>query len=162
MAKDDLNKRTITHNDVIKVGGKETTVGRLMIGERLPESFRKQDDLLHDPKFVLKKKDIRRMMGELAKSDPKQFSITVDALKDLGNQHSYDSGFSFSLNDLKVPKAERNAILAKYDAEAKKVTGPKIDRDRQLVDIYTKANQELGEKLLPHFEKADNHIYRMV
>lgn len=152
-------------NDVFKLGDKHTTLGRMTIGSLLPEEFRHNETLHHDPKFSINKKYMKGLLGEIAKKDPKSFSITVDRLKDLGNEHSYASGFSFGLKDLDVQKELRAEVLKKYDEQAVKVRAGKKsqkDKDTEIVDIYTKATDEMVEKLLPHLEKTDNKIYTMV
>ena len=154
-------------NDVIKVGGQDTTLGRLTINNHLPDEFKKtrEDELLHDPKFVLRKGNVRGLLGDIAKKDPKSFSMTVDRLKDLGNDYSYQAGFSFGLKDLDVQKDVRDRVLKKYDDEAdvvKKSKGTQRDKETKLVDIYSKATDELVKEMLPHLEKSDNKIYTMV
>lgn len=151
--------------DVIKMNGKETTLGRLTITGLLPDEFKKHDDLQHNPAYVLRKSNVRGLLGDIAKKDPKNFSITVDHLKDLGNEYSYQAGFSFGLKDLDIQKDLRARILKKYDAEAHQVKKEKLstrDKEQKLVDIYTKATDEMVKEMLPHLEKSDNKIYTMV
>ena len=152
-------------NDVFTIGGKKTTLGRMTINSYFPDGFKANEELLHDSKFTLKKKNVKQLLGNLARQDPKSFALTVDKLKDLGNNYSYEAGFSFGLKDLDVQKGLRDHILHPYDVEAGKIRSSKLskeEKDAKLVKIYSMATDELEKELLPHFEKTDNKIYTMV
>lgn len=156
-------------NDVITVGGKKTTLGRMLIAQHLPGTFRGDDKLLNnlqDPKFTFNKKGVRGLLEDIARSDPKSFANTVDNLKNLGNQYSYELGFSFGLKDLHVNKDLRDSILKKYDAEAVKLRkDSKLsvpDRNAKIVSLYNKATEELVDAHKPHFESSNNNMYTMV
>lgn len=156
-------------NDVITIGGKKTTLGRMMIAQHLPSEFRGNDKFmsnLQDPGFVLTKKGVRSLLEDIARSDPKSFSSTVDHLKNLGNQYSYELGFSFGLKDLHVHKELRDSILKKHDAEASKARKDSgltpAEKHSKLVSIYTKATEELVSAHKPHFDASGNNMYTMV
>jgi DNA-directed RNA polymerase beta' subunit len=160
---------------VIKIGGKETTLGRLLIAQHLPVSVKGDAEfakLLQNPDFELVKHSkgplrvgVHDMLEAVAKNDPKNFANTVDALKNLGNNYSYELGFSFGLKDLHVDKALRAHVLKKYDAEAdvvKSGKGTQAEKDDKLVDIYDRATTELVKANEPGFKSSGNRIYQMV
>lgn len=161
-------------NDVISVGGKETTLGRLLIAQHLPDSLKEKrlGDLLQSPKFELAKRTkgehqlgVHDLLEQVAKHDPKSFAKTVDALKDLGNNYSYELGFSFGLKDLAVNKPLRDGIIKKYDAEAVKIRAGKLsptEKNEKIVSLYGDATTELVKAHEPGFAAADNNIYTMV
>jgi DNA-directed RNA polymerase subunit beta' len=167
------DKGTLHVTDVIKVGGKSTTLGRLLIAEHLPDEI-KQSYLprLFDPKFELVKYTkgshqigVHDLLGEIARHDPKSFSESVDNLKNLGNKYSYEMGASLGLDDLKVHKTLRDGILKKYDEAAGKVKRSSLtqaEKNAKTVDIYTNATAELVKAHEPVFEKENNNMYRMV
>ncbi len=162
-------KGTIKVTDGIEIGGHKTTIGRLLITQHLPEVI-KNDEALNkkflDPKFELNKKDVRNLLENVAKHDPKSFAFTVDKLKDIGNHYSYELGFSFGLKDLKAQKGVRDDVLKRADSEASKVKGNSklspTQRHEQLIDIYTDATKEMVDAARPKFEAADNNMYKMV
>ena len=166
-------KGTLHVTDVIKVGGKDTTLGRLLIAEHLPDEV-KQAHLhrLFDPKFELVKstKDEHRLgvqdlLGEVAKHDPKSFAVTVDNLKNLGNRYAYELGASLSLKDLYVDKKLRAGILDPAHKAATKIQdghGTPLEKHNKIVSIYDQATTDLVKANIPGFEKADNGMYRMV
>ena len=145
--------------------GKETTLGRIMIAERLPPGFHKNVDILHNPSFTINKKTlVNDLVTPLAKNHTSDFAKTVDALKDLGNEQSYRQGFSFGLKDL-APAKSRDIILSKAKHEADKVRASTIDqdeRDRRVVEIYQKATGELDKAVGEEFAKNPNRLSTMV
>jgi DNA-directed RNA polymerase subunit beta' len=157
----------LSPNEVIKVGGKDTTLGRLMIAKQLPREFSKMGDLLHNSDVVIAKRSGEGKLGlhdiltEIAKKNPKDYANTVDRLKDIGNDYSYQAGFSISLNDLGVNKEVRDQVLSKADREASKILNSPIpDKDKKLVDVYDKATKELEDKLKHTFK--NNNLFTMV
>lgn len=162
-------KGAIKVTEVIELGGKKATLGRAMLGHYLPDTLKRDEEFnnkLLDPKFELTKKDVRSMLEHVAKNDPKSFAFTVDRLKDLGNQYSYELGFSFGLKDLKVDKKLRASILDKHDIEAVKIrantrTTPAQKHDA-LVDTYTTATKELVDSHKAQYEADNNAMYKMV
>lgn len=155
--------------DGITINGHNTTLGRAIIAQHLPEAIKMDEHFnkdFEDPKFELHKRDVHRMLETIAKHDPKSFSFTVDHLKDLGNQYSYELGFSFGLRDIGAYKSIRDPILKKADAEAAKAKSDQkltpAQRHDKLEDIYTKATTELIDAHRPVFIKNDNRMWRMV
>lgn len=164
---------TIEPSDVIRVGGKETTLGRLTIAQHLPDQFKSNSDLLHNPKLMLVKHGgdanrlgIHNLLEEIARKDPKNYPQTVDGLKNLGNAYSYQAGFSFRLSDLDVPKKLREDVLAKYRTEAeavqKKTTWSQPEKDNKLIEIYNKATEDLNKAGKSHYKHEENNIFAMV
>lgn len=167
------DRGAISVTDVIKVNGKDTTLGRLLIAQHLPDAV-KQTYLPHllNPKFELVKRakephqvSVPDMLEEIAKHDPKSFSTMVDNLKDLGNRYAYELGFSVGLKDLAVHKDLRDQVLKKYDDAAEKIrksSQTPTEKHDKIVKLYTDATTELVKAHEPLLEKADNKLYRMV
>ncbi len=160
---------TIKVTDVINIGGNQTTLGRALIAQHLPDTLKRNEHLnkqFLDPKFELTSRDIRALLDDVAKHDPKNFAFTVDNLKDLGNKYSYELGFSFGLKDLNVNKELRDDILKKSDAEAVKIRANNkltpTQKHEQVVDVYTTATKEMVDKNRPDWEASNNSMYKMV
>lgn len=156
-------------NDVVTIGGAKTTLGRTLIAQHLPTHILNDPDMnkkLQDPDFEFRKKDLRILLEDIAKHDPKNFSFTVDKLKDLGNHYSYELGFSFALKDLTTRRDIRDPILKKYDAEAEKHRSDTkltpAQRNDKIIELYNKATKELVDAHREHFESGDNNMYKMV
>ena len=159
--------------DVTKINGHNTTLGRLLIHQYLPDSFRKDETftkaLLMDPKFEVTKRTkgdhtmgVHDLLEGIAKHDPKNFAHTVDHLKNLGNKYSYELGSSFGLKDLKVNKTLRDGIIAKADAEVAKLKGSQAQKNEKAIEIYSKTTQDLIKAHEPGFKSSGNKIYEMI
>lgn len=134
-------------DDVIQVGGKDTTPGRLLLAQSMPEEAKK-DKLLYDPEFRLDKKNLKSTLGSVAKKNPDAFPVMVDTWKDHGNRLSYLSGSSFSLDDFHDGKTFRDYFLRGVRAEEdaiRKSRKPRKQKDKEIVDLYTKVREKLKE-----------------
>lgn len=158
------DKREIDHTDVIKLNGRETTLGRMRIAAWLPKSMHMREGVLHDPSFEITKKTMNHVATDLAKNHQEHFAQAIDALKDLGNEHAYQSAFSIGLKDLK-PLEDRDRILASAHKEAdhaKKTVKNKSDLDQHLVQIYSKATEELDAAAKHRLAGTSNRLATMV
>ncbi|WP_040157910.1 DNA-directed RNA polymerase subunit beta' [Nigerium massiliense] len=139
----------------------ETTLGRALFNEALPEDF----------PFVngeVGKKRLGQIVNELAEKYPKvTVARTLDRLKDMGFKWATRSGVTVSIGDVQTPP-NKPEILAAYDAKAEKITrqferGKVTEEERQqeLVQLWTDATNELTAAMEANFT-TDNPIYMMV
>jgi len=85
----------VSVRDVVAIGKKVNTVGRILVNNALPTELRNDD-------ITLDKKNINILLDKIAKTHEKDYGPIVSKLKDLGNAASYSSGVSFGLSDLKL------------------------------------------------------------
>jgi DNA-directed RNA polymerase subunit beta' len=153
-------------NDVVHVGGfkKPTTLGRIMIEARLPRGFAGREQLLHDPKYEITKKTLKGDIAtKVAKEHTKDFSKTIDALKDLGNDQSFQYGFSVGLKDFKT-LPERDKIVADAQAKVKKIKAQNMGEDHErddIIKVWTDATTKIDEAQKNLVGKG-NRLARMV
>jgi DNA-directed RNA polymerase subunit beta' len=154
----------ISHNDIIKIDGKETTLGRHMIAARLPQKFGGLQKLLHDPAFEISKGTMSSLSERMAKDHPTDFAKSVDELKNLGNDHAYRVGFSFGLKDL-APLKTRDHILGQAHKEAdrlRKTITDKQELNKKLIEVYGDATSKIDEEMKKHLKGSDNRLATMV
>jgi len=138
-ALEDFYDGKITETDLIRIAGAETTVGRLLVNRALPEKLRRPD-------LILDKGAMTKILESVARENPRVLAPVADALKDIGNEYAYLSGLSVRLDDLKLPKGEVSAVMKKYDAQAAEAVKSISDKkrlDQKIVEIYSKAYDEL-------------------
>jgi DNA-directed RNA polymerase subunit beta' len=70
----------------VKLNGKETTAGRIMLTTALPEAM--HSNVLHNLEQPLDKKGLNAMLTTLGKNHQPEFDKSVNLLKDLGNTAS--------------------------------------------------------------------------
>ncbi|WP_309081132.1 DNA-directed RNA polymerase subunit beta' [Zhihengliuella sp.] len=139
----------------------ETSLGQVLFNETLPEDYPWVE-------HVAGKDALSEIVNDLAERYPKVITAqTLDNLKDAGFYWATRSGVTVAISDVSsnMNKAE---ILAPYEEQALKVQaqydkGLIADDERrtELVDIWTKATDEVAEAMKNGMEKL-NTINRMV
>lgn len=148
-AKQALDDDEITINSVINIGGQQTTLGRALVNDILPEPLR-------DPNIFLNKSGIKKILNEVARHDKSQFGRVVDALKNLGNKHVFKTGFTVGMEDISpVSDARKKADLA-----AKKILGKKPS-EKQVVNAYDKAGTLLSNLMRDEIGNNDTSLFHM-
>jgi DNA-directed RNA polymerase subunit beta' len=121
----------------------ETTVGRMIFNEALPDDF----GFVNKP---VRKKDMGEIIDRLASEYPKGIvQDSLDKLKDLCFNYAARSGLTISVEDVRTP-ADKKDILERYEAEAQKVEnqfrrGIITDGERRQkeVEIWTNATDDV-------------------
>ena len=148
--------------DVVSVGGRKTTPGRIAVAASLPAGIN-TDDVLYDKKFVMGGKQLQQVMRRIATEQPAEFAKTMDKMKKLGFGYASDTGFSFSLKDFKVLTTVRDKHLKKAKRAVDAIPGstPAAQRKAKIVEIYTKATADIEREVKPILEATGNKIYAM-
>jgi DNA-directed RNA polymerase subunit beta' len=140
----------ITINAIANIAGSKTTIGRAMVNAVLPAKFK-------DPNIFLNNKNLNELLKKVAKEDKSSFGRVVDALKDLGNQHSFKTGFTVGMEDI-APKTEARskALLAAQKA----ITGKA--NDQKIVSAYSEAGKLLDKLVVQEGQKRDTALFHML
>ncbi len=139
----------------------ETTLGRAIFNELLPQGYPFVNEQMH-------KKVQARIINDLAERYPMiVVAQTVDKLKDAGFYWATRSGVTVSMADVIVPP-EKGEILERYEGEADAIEKKyqrgalsRQERNDNLVEIWKKATEEVGEALERHYPE-DNPIITIV
>lgn len=123
----------------------ETTVGRVLLNELLPEDFGFVNELLDKKKIGAVISDCHKRFGQ------KTTTILLDDLKDLGFNNATLAGISISISDLTIPQ-EKEGILKNSKAEVAKVEdqyrkGIITGRERynKIIDIWTHSTETISD-----------------
>jgi DNA-directed RNA polymerase subunit beta' len=125
----------------------ETTVGRILFNEILPEGFGFRNE-------TMTKKMLQRLMAEVfVRYGGERTAEVIDAVKDLGFEHSTQSGVSVSLDDYLVPEAKDEVIRA-GEKQAASISnqyaqGLITDEERyqRTVDTWKQANEQIMKQV---------------
>ncbi len=128
-------------------GRVETTLGRVIINQVLPEGFPFVDS-------VVIKSDIRTLIETIIDRYPRSaVAETLDGIKDLGFKFATKAGLSIALEDVRTP-ADKAKILEEYEDRAEKVQslfqkGVVTDDERrqELIEIWTEATEKVTEAM---------------
>ena len=138
----------------------ETSVGRITFNNALPED----NPFIN---FELNKTTIAHLV-ELCTNrySVSQMAQILDGLKAIGFHYATRAGVTVSVYDATVPP-EKKAILAAADAKVEAIDEQyemglmsEDERHREVVDIWSAANEEVGEAMAANFDKF-NPIYMM-
>ena len=135
----------------------QTESGRKLINSVLPQRFH-----IHS---VLDQHAAKALYMRMAKEDPKNYADYVLKLKNLGDKHAYETGFSIGVKDTILNTKRRDAIFAHTDAQVDKIKRtkkPGPERDAEVAKLYQEAAKRAYEELEPELKKSGNNFYHMV
>jgi len=135
----------------------ETTAGRLLFEEALPEDFTQRFGHITSP---IRKKEFGVIVERLSDNYPKAaIASSLDAIKNLCYRYASQSGLTVSVDDVKTPSNKRT-ILDGYEKQAEKVEtqfrrGIITDGERrsQEVRIWTQATSDVQKAMEKEFEE---------
>ena len=135
----------------------ETTAGRLLFEEALPEDFTQRFGHITSP---IRKKEFGVIVERLSDNYPKaEIASSLDAIKNLCYRYASQSGLTVSVDDVKTPSNKRT-ILDGYEKQAEKVEtqfrrGIITDGERrsQEVRIWTQATSDVQKAMEKEFEE---------
>ena len=155
----------LDENNELKTKLIETTVGRVLFNEVVPEKagFINQ---------VLNKKSLRGIIGDILKmTSVPETADFLDKIKDMGFTFAFKGGLSFSLGDIIIPEEKVNmidsankdvdSIIANYNMGL--ITNN--ERYNQVIDVWTSSNAaltELAMKRIREDQQGFNSVYMML
>ena len=138
----------------------QTTVGRITFNNVLPDDYPYLN-------YEMNKSEISRLVGDVCdRYSPSEVPPILDGLKDAGFHYATRAGVTVSVYDATVPP-EKDEILADADAKVAAIDEDyemglmsHDERHKQVVDIWNKANEDVGNAMEANFDKF-NPIYMM-
>ncbi len=128
----------------------ETTMGRILVGELLPETV---------PFALVNKELSKKELGFLIDytyrhAGTKDTVILADRLKDLGYEQATLAGISICINDMKIPVAKED-FVEESEREAAEVDQQYSDglitdgeKYNKIVDIWSKATDKITKEMM--------------
>lgn len=143
----------------------ETTIGRVIFNEHVPEEVGYINELLT-------KKSLRDIIGNvLKKSGTAKTAAFLDAIKYLGYTNAFKGGLSFNLDDVIIPEEKIDLVEEGYkqveDVLANYNMGFITNNERynQIIDIWTHTNARLTQTLMKQLSgdrQGFNSVYMML
>jgi len=138
----------------------ETTVGRITFNNSLPADY---PYINHD----VDKKGISRIIEECSNTyGTNQMAQILDEVKRLGFHYATRAGVTVGVYDAAVPPSKADLIaqaeedVERIESQYDKGLITKDERHRQIVDVWTKTTDAVGDAMAQNFEKF-NPIYMM-
>ncbi|VBB08855.1 rna polymerase alpha subunit [Lucifera butyrica] len=146
-----------------------TTVGRLIFNEALPEelkSYSQKDGQWHLGILMDKKQ-----LGKLAAESYRRFgnaktATVLDNVKKLGFSFARKAGVTIAISDIKIPE-EKKEILSHTEAEVDRIDKQyrrglltETERYERIIDLWTKATDDVTGALMNTLDRF-NPVYMM-
>ena len=158
---DDLDE----NGNLVKTMVKETSVGRLLFNQNVPEEMGYVNTLIS-------KKSLRDIIGAVIKRCGVVRSAKfLDDIKNLGYYMAFKGGLSFNLGDVLIP-AEKEEYVKEGYAQVEEVMNnynmgfiTNNERYNQIIDIWTHVNSRLTSTLMKQLTAANqgfNPIFMML
>lgn len=143
----------------------ETTVGRVLFNQHVPEEVGYINELLT-------KKSLRDIIGDVVKvTGMARAAQFLDDIKELGFQMAFNGGLSFNLKDLNIP-AQKVTLIDQASKEVEEVMNnynmgfiTNNERYNQIIDIWTRINNRLTAnvmEILSTDNQGFNSVYMML
>jgi DNA-directed RNA polymerase subunit beta' len=133
----------------------ETTVGRILFNEILPQDFGFRNE-------TMTKKVLQRLMAEVfVRYGGDETAEVIDKVKDLGFKHSTMSGVSVSLDDYLVP-ASKNDIISGGEKQAASISNQyaqglitEAERYQRTVETWKHANEQITKAVAEKLKEGN-------
>jgi DNA-directed RNA polymerase subunit beta' len=143
----------------------ETTVGRVIFNETVPEEVGYINELLT-------KKSLRDIIGRVLKiTGVAKTAQFLDDIKDLGYYMAFRGGLSFNLNDVIIPAEKEELVADGYNQVDEVLNNYNMgfitnnERYNQIIDIWTHTNARLTQTLMNQLindKQGFNAVYMML
>ena len=152
----ELGKIDLLAKIKVRIDGKviETTVGRIIFNEILPDGFPFVNEVLDKKKVSKLISKIYDMFGNEVTAD------TLDKIKETGFLYATKAGISISISDLIVP-SKKWEIVQKAMKEAEKVWQQYVngiitkgERHNKVIDIWSQATNEVAKLMFEELESS--------
>ena len=146
---------------ISSIGPIETSVGRILFNQALPEDFPFQNE-------QIRVRDLEKIMADIIeKYSPQILEETLDKIKELGFEYATLSGISWGMDDLIIP-SEKKRILERAEKEIEKIEEhfqkgllSQEEKQAKVISIWTRAKSEI-EILVPKTLPQDGPVFQIV
>ncbi|CUH97841.1 DNA-directed RNA polymerase subunit beta' [Propionispora sp. 2/2-37] len=152
-----------------KVERVNTTVGRLIFNEALPEEIRYfyQQDGEWCLGILMDKKQLGKLVADCYRRFGNSKTANVlDGIKKLGYSFACRAGVTVAISDIKIPPAKKEILStteAKVDMIDKQYRRGLITEDeryKKIIDLWTKATEDVTTAMMNNLDKF-NPVYMM-
>ena len=139
----------------------ETSAGRIIFNETLPDDFPFQNGLI-------KVKDLEKIIARIIiKYGLEVAEETLDKIKNLGFEYATRAGISWGINDLVIPPQKKQIIggaekaAEQIEDHYKKGLLTREEKVAKVIEVWIKAKSEI-EKLVPKYLPEQGPVFQIV
>ncbi len=143
----------------VRINGelKQTTVGRVLLNEIIPEAI--SFDVINK---VMNKKELANLIDYCYRTCGEKMTVLLaDRLKDLGFKYSTHSGMSFAVRNLNIPGNKKD-ILGRADRDVLEIQKQYMDglitdgeRYNKVIDIWAQATEKIASEMMGGIETEE-------
>ncbi len=166
-------RRTVEINGEMKSAIVDTTAGRIIFNEIIPQDLGFVDRSIDENKFKFEidfltgKKELGKIINRCIHKHPAtETAVVLDDIKSLGFKFSTRGSLTVSVSDMKIPEA-KNELLAEGDEQVNKITamyrkGLMTDEERhnKVIEVWEKVDDQITNALISNLGQY-NDIYMM-
>ena len=144
---------------------KETTVGRILVNQVVPEEVGYIN-------VLLTKKSLRDIIAEvMKKAGADKVAKFLDDIKNMGYQMAFRGGLSFNLDAVVIPDVKQTLVQEGYDKADAIMDDYNMglitnnERYNQIIDVWTNVNNKLTKQVVDTLTKDQdgfNPVYMML
>ncbi len=160
---------TKTINGTEKSGIVETTVGRILFNEIIPQDLGfvdrsiPENELKPEIDFLVKKKQLKQILEKVINTHgAMQTAITLDDIKAIGYKYSTRAAMTVSIHDMTVPESKK-VLLANAEATVDKIAKnfrrgliTEEEHYKEVIDTWKETDDQLTHDLLTGLDKYNN------
>ena len=144
---------------------KETTIGRILVNQVVPEEVGYVNTLLT-------KKSLRDIISDvMKKAGADKVAKFLDDIKNMGYQMAFRGGLSFNLEAVIIPESKEKLVQEGYEKADAIIDDYNMglitnnERYNQIIDVWTSVNNKLTKEVVETLTKNDdgfNPVYMML
>ena len=159
-------------NGEMKTGKIETSVGRIIFNQGIPQDLgfvdREKDPLQYEINFPVVKKNMGQIIERVIRVHGViESAEVIDYIKSLGFKYSTLAGITFSMSDVKVPAAKKG-LLEEADKQIETIRKQYArglitndERYNSVIKVWEEATKKISQAMEDNFDDL-NPIYMMV
>ena len=153
----------------VKTGVVETTLGRMMFNEIIPQDLGfvdrsvKGNELLPEVDFLVKKGDLKKILEKVINTHGATKTAEVlDDIKAMGYKYSTLAAMTVSVSDMTVPEckaqliAEAEETVEKINKMAARGFATEEDRKKDVISVWKETDDKLTRELLDGLDQYNN------
>ena len=152
----------------------ETTIGRLIFNEIIPQDLgfvdrtKPENEFLLEINGLIKKGDLKSLLERIVEiHGPEKIAVILDDIKALGYKYSTKAAMTVSMDDIKVPESRERLIAEAEDAvetirkNYRRGLLTEDERYHETISVWEKTDKKLAEEELFVGLSVFNNIYMM-
>ncbi|MDD6646387.1 MAG: DNA-directed RNA polymerase subunit beta' [Firmicutes bacterium] len=146
----------------------ESTVGRFIFNEKIPQDLGYVEDREADPysleiDFLCDKKKLGQIIDRCYRTHGNtETAIMLDYIKDMGFHYSTKAAITISISDMEIPEAKQDIIdeseklVDKYEMAYRRGLVSDKERYEKVIEIWNKTTDDVADALMDSLDSLNN------